>query len=75
VQKRREFPARITQAFQIAVQNRVLTRVLAGKALKTPLLVRLLQRFPVLQRLPARFLGIGVRPEHIRAAPRWPDKG
>ncbi len=75
VQKRRQFPTRVTQAFQIMVQNRVLTRVLGGAPLKPPLLIKLLQRFPLLQRLPARLLGVGVRPEHIRTAPRWPEKG
>ena len=75
VQNRREFPTRVTQAFQIMVQNRVLTRVLGGAPLKPPLLIKLLQRFPTLQRLPARLLGLGVRPEHIRTAPRWPEKG
>jgi 2-polyprenyl-6-methoxyphenol hydroxylase-like FAD-dependent oxidoreductase len=75
VQKRREFPTRVTQAFQIAVQNRVLTRVLGGGPLQPPLLITLLQRFPALRRLPAWLLGVGVRPEHIRTAPRWPEKG
>ena len=75
VQKRRQFPTRIVQAFQIAVQNRVLTRVLGGGPLKPPFFIALLQRFPALRSLPARFLGIGVRPEHICTAPRWPDKG
>jgi 2-polyprenyl-6-methoxyphenol hydroxylase-like FAD-dependent oxidoreductase len=75
VQKRREFPTRIMQAFQIAVQNRVLTRVLGGGPLKPPLFISLLQSVPALRRLTAWFLGIGVRPEHIRTLPRWPEKG
>ena len=75
VQKRREFPTRVTQAFQIAVQNHVLTRVLGGTALKPPFFIGLLQRFTALRRIPARLFGIGVRPEHIRATPRWPEKG
>jgi 2-polyprenyl-6-methoxyphenol hydroxylase-like FAD-dependent oxidoreductase len=74
VQKRREFPTRVIQAGQILVQNRVLSRVLGGAALKPPLAVRLLQRFPLLRGIPARLLGVGVRPEHIRTAPRWPEK-
>jgi 2-polyprenyl-6-methoxyphenol hydroxylase-like FAD-dependent oxidoreductase len=75
VQKRREFPTRVIQAFQIMVQNRVLSRVLGGgAAMKPPLLVTLLERFPALRGIPARLLGIGVRPEHIETAPRWPEK-
>jgi len=75
VQKRREFPTRVTQGFQVLVQNRVLTPLLGGQQMATPLAVKLLRRFPILRRLAARFLGIGVRPEHIRLAPRWPEKG
>ncbi len=36
--------------------------------------MRLLQRFPALRALPARWIGLGVRPEHISTAPRWPEK-
>jgi 2-polyprenyl-6-methoxyphenol hydroxylase-like FAD-dependent oxidoreductase len=75
VQRRREFPARMTQRFQIAVQNRVLTRVLGGAPLKPPFAFRLIQWFPFLRGLAARLIGVGIRPEHISAAPRWPDKG
>jgi 2-polyprenyl-6-methoxyphenol hydroxylase-like FAD-dependent oxidoreductase len=67
VQKRREWPTRVTQAFQRAIQNRVIGPVLAGtKQPKVPLAVKLLDRFPPLRGIPARFIGIGVRPEHIR---------
>jgi hypothetical protein len=66
---------RVTQAFQVMVQNRLLARVLEGGAdLKPPLEMALLQRFPILRALPARFIGVGVRPEHIRVPPRWPEK-
>jgi 2-polyprenyl-6-methoxyphenol hydroxylase-like FAD-dependent oxidoreductase len=75
VQRRREFPARAIQRFQILVQNRVLRPLLAGEVQRPPLFARLLQRFPILRRLAARFIGVGVRPEHIRLAPRWPEKG
>ena len=76
VQQRREFPMRVTQAFQVMVQNRVLAPLLAGsgQAMKPPLVIRLLQWFPLLRALPARFIGVGVRPEHIHAPPYWPDK-
>jgi 2-polyprenyl-6-methoxyphenol hydroxylase-like FAD-dependent oxidoreductase len=68
VQRRREWPVRVTQRVQVAVQERVVVRVLEGKneaTPKVPLLLRMLRRFPVLRRIPARLVGIGVRPEHV----------
>lgn len=71
VQARREFPTRMTQKFQLLVQNRVIANVLAGTGVGSgdtlPLPLRLLARFPVLRRLPARMIGMGVRPEHVRS--------
>ncbi|WGF88473.1 FAD-dependent oxidoreductase [Marinivivus vitaminiproducens] len=65
VQKRRAFPAHVTQAMQIAVQRRVIGGVLGSdEPLRPPLPLRLLARFPLLRRIPARLVGIGVRPEH-----------
>ena len=67
VQKRRELPTRLTQRFQIVVQNRIIARVLSEKrAFTAPLAVRLLKHIPLLRRIPARLVGIGVRPEHVR---------
>jgi len=67
VQRRREFPTRMTQRVQIAIQNRVISSVLRGTVTpKPPWAVRMLGRFPVLRRLPARVIGMGFRPEHIR---------
>jgi 2-polyprenyl-6-methoxyphenol hydroxylase-like FAD-dependent oxidoreductase len=67
VQRRRERPTRLTQSVQVAVQNRVISNVLRGTATpKAPLVVRMLDRYPVLRRLPARVIGMGFRPEHIR---------
>jgi 2-polyprenyl-6-methoxyphenol hydroxylase-like FAD-dependent oxidoreductase len=66
VQRRREFPTRLTQAFQVAVQNNILMRVLEDAApVEAPLAVRLLARWPILRRIPARMVGLGARPEHI----------
>ncbi|MGH7165813.1 MAG: FAD-dependent oxidoreductase [Nitrospiraceae bacterium] len=69
VQRRRELPTRVTQRLQIIVQRRIITRVLGrrGDRLQLPLALRLLARFPPLRRIPARLIGIGVRPEHVRA--------
>jgi len=67
VQKRRAFPTRMTQRVQVMVQNRIIGAVLRrGTTPAPPLVLRLLQRFPALRSLPARAIGIGVRPEHIR---------
>jgi len=66
VQKRREFPTRIIQRGQVFVQQRVISNVLANTGrIEPPLVVKLLKRFPVLRRIPARIIGLGVRPEHI----------
>ena len=69
VQKRREFPTRLTQRFQVLVQNAILQRVLAdpGGSLEVPFAARMLGRFPGLRRFPARMVGVGVRPEHVRS--------
>jgi len=68
VQERRMFPAKATQAFQVFVHKRVLERVLGrDKPLSPPWPVRLLDRWALLRRIPARFLGLGVRPEHVRS--------
>jgi 2-polyprenyl-6-methoxyphenol hydroxylase-like FAD-dependent oxidoreductase len=71
IQDRRTFPTRVTQRLQIFMQNNVISAVLSGKnTLEPPLLLRLLQRFPILRRIPARLLGLGFRPEHIRTPER-----
>ena len=68
VQRRRELPTRLTQAVQVFVQNRVISCVLeTGGPLFPPWPIRMLQRWPWLQRIPARMIGMGVRPEHIQS--------
>jgi 2-polyprenyl-6-methoxyphenol hydroxylase-like FAD-dependent oxidoreductase len=71
VQKRRRWAARVTQRAQVAVQNEVLSPALARQDApeELPLAVRMLQRFPRLRRLPARLVGIGVRPERVETGP------
>jgi 2-polyprenyl-6-methoxyphenol hydroxylase-like FAD-dependent oxidoreductase len=67
VQRRRTLPTRATQWLQVQVQNRIISRVLAARQqLSPPWAVRLIDRCPVLQRLPARIVGMGFRPEHVR---------
>ena len=66
VQRRREWPTRVTQRIQLAIQNRVIRAVLDATApVKPPLAVRLLARVPRLRRIPGRLIGLGVRPEHV----------
>jgi 2-polyprenyl-6-methoxyphenol hydroxylase-like FAD-dependent oxidoreductase len=68
VQERRAFPTKVTQAFQLFVQDRAIDPVLSGKEIdRAPLAMRLLDEFPLLRRLPARLIGVGVRPEHVRS--------
>jgi len=67
VQRRREFPTRATQQLQVFIQNRVIGQVLQSSAEPSPpLLLRLLEWWPRLQRIPARLVGLGFRPEHVR---------
>jgi 2-polyprenyl-6-methoxyphenol hydroxylase-like FAD-dependent oxidoreductase len=68
VQERREWPTRMTQRLQIAAQDNVISRVLASRRRpRPPWPVRLLGASPLLQRIPARLIGLGFRPEHIRS--------
>jgi len=66
VQKRREFPTRVTQSLQIILQNNIISPALAhkGKRPRAPLFIKIL-RWPLLRRIPGRLLALGVRPEHI----------
>ena len=65
VQARREWPTRLIQGMQVFIHDHVVTGRTSGSKDSLPFVVRLLQWFPVLRQLPARFVGIGPRPEHI----------
>jgi 2-polyprenyl-6-methoxyphenol hydroxylase-like FAD-dependent oxidoreductase len=66
IQERRTFAVRFTQWLQLTAQKEVVSRVLKSEQRpKPPLMFKLLKIFPVLQRIPARLLGLGIRPEHI----------
>lgn len=67
VQNRRLLPTRIIQAGQVAAQNGVIGRVLKGEAVKVPFVVKLLDRFPMLRRIPGRMIGLGVRRERVKS--------
>jgi 2-polyprenyl-6-methoxyphenol hydroxylase-like FAD-dependent oxidoreductase len=67
IQKRREFPTRVTQSLQLLIQNKMIGPVLKGaERPKLPWLLRLFPIFPVLRRIPARLIGLGARPEHVQ---------
>lgn len=66
VQTRRDFPTRVTQRLQLTIQNAIIAPTLAAKgAVKPPLALRVITRLPFVSRLPARLIGLGVRPEHV----------
>jgi 2-polyprenyl-6-methoxyphenol hydroxylase-like FAD-dependent oxidoreductase len=67
IQKRREWPTRLTQRLQLFLQNRVISRVLkSDQPISAPKVFKLFQHWPFLRRIPARIMGIGFRPEHIK---------
>jgi 2-polyprenyl-6-methoxyphenol hydroxylase-like FAD-dependent oxidoreductase len=71
VQRRREFPTRVIQAFQVFAQNRFLAPTLSGAVTpRAPWFVRLLNGWPWARQFPARFLGVGVRPEQVQLRKR-----
>ena len=72
IQARRDFPGRMTQKIQLTMQNRIIGPALrATREPKPPLLFKLFDAFPVLRRIPARLLAIGIQPEHVQT----PDIG
>ncbi len=67
VEQRRLLPVKLTQAMQLTIQKRIISRVLMTKEkLTLPWPFRLFRMFPVLRRIPARIIGVGFRPEHVR---------
>ncbi len=69
VRRRREFAVRMTQRMQVVVQNNIINAALkpGSQPLRVPLVVRLINAVPWLQGITARFVGLGVRPEHVRS--------
>jgi 2-polyprenyl-6-methoxyphenol hydroxylase-like FAD-dependent oxidoreductase len=70
IQERRTLPVRFTQLLQLTIQKRIVSRVLGMESQqrrpKPPLFFKLFNVFPALRRIPARLLGVGIRPEHVR---------
>ena len=70
IQRRRTFPMKVIQKMQTTVQERLIDKILdSKKPITAPWGMRLFNTFPFLQRIPARIVGIGVRPEHVRTQP------
>jgi 2-polyprenyl-6-methoxyphenol hydroxylase-like FAD-dependent oxidoreductase len=66
IEARRTLPVRFTQRLQLTMQNRIIGRALAStERPRPPLLFKLFDMFPVLRRIPARLLAVGIRPEHV----------
>ena len=72
VQARRDWPTRMTQRLQLILQKRVIAEVLGETETqpRAPLLIRLFDAWPWLRRLPARLIGMGLRPEHVESPER-----
>jgi 2-polyprenyl-6-methoxyphenol hydroxylase-like FAD-dependent oxidoreductase len=75
VQRRREFPTRVTQGFQVFAHKRFIGPAMrnARPLTNLPLPLKLLQMFPLLRRIPARLVGLGVRPEHVQTPDTKPQ--
>jgi 2-polyprenyl-6-methoxyphenol hydroxylase-like FAD-dependent oxidoreductase len=66
VQDYREAAVRNTQRVQVFA-HRILDRVLRDPGpIKPPLALRILTHIPGFQNLPARFVGVGLQPQHIK---------
>jgi len=67
IEERRTLPMRFTQRLQLTIQRRIISRVLQGREQpKPPLFLKLFNSFPALRRIPARLVGLGIRPERIQ---------
>jgi 2-polyprenyl-6-methoxyphenol hydroxylase-like FAD-dependent oxidoreductase len=67
VQARREWPTRLIQAMQVLIHRRVVTGRTSDRKQSLPFIFQLLKWFPILRQIPARFIGIGPRPEHFHS--------
>jgi 2-polyprenyl-6-methoxyphenol hydroxylase-like FAD-dependent oxidoreductase len=74
IQERRTLPVKFTQWMQLTIQRRVVNPVLqAHERPKPPLFLKLFGIFPILRSIPARLVGIGIRPEHVQTPEAAPD--
>ncbi len=74
VQKRRAFPTRVVQRFQVIVQKAILAPTIRSQVTpRPPWPLYILDRWPWLRQWPARFIAMGVRPEHVTSKAVTPD--
>ena len=66
VQQRRAFPTWVIQRMQVFIQKGVITRHQQQDQAKMPFFFKMLRKWPLLRRIPARIVGMGVRPEHVK---------
>ncbi len=75
IEERRRLPVRFTQWLQLTIQRQIISRVLQSEQRpKPPAIFKLFNVFPVLRRIPARLLGLGIRPEHVHTPEATPDR-
>jgi 2-polyprenyl-6-methoxyphenol hydroxylase-like FAD-dependent oxidoreductase len=67
IQARREWPTRLIQAMQVFIHQHIVTGQKSDRKGSLPFVFRLLKWFPALRQIPARFIGIGPRPEHFHS--------
>ena len=74
IQERRTLPVKFTQWMQLTIQRRVVNPVLqTHERPKAPAFFKLFGVFPILRSIPARLVGIGIRPEHVQTPEAAPD--
>lgn len=71
IQRRREFPTRITQRVQALIRQQVGGSLDASGPRRLPWIVRLLEHTTLLRRMRTRFIGVGIRPEHVKTPDIW----
>ena len=71
IQRKRELPTRMIQRAQVAIQNGIIRRVLGkpGQRMRAPWIIRLMGSSPLLRRIPARLVGLGINREHVHTTP------
>ena len=66
IQRRRELPTRLTQRVQALMRKQVGGSLDDSASRRIPWPVRLLERTTLPRRLRTRFIGVGIRPEHVK---------
>jgi 2-polyprenyl-6-methoxyphenol hydroxylase-like FAD-dependent oxidoreductase len=69
VQRRREFPTRVTQAMQLLVHRGFARVFVTPGPMQAPWQVKAVTKIPGVQRVAGYGIGMGARPEHVRSEP------